>query len=369
MHVVFVDIVYGYTVDRPLTDKPLGGTTSAICFLAKELAQRGVKVTLVNALPARAQEAGIETVPLDQIQTLCQAPSVTAFVFCGRWNAEMVALLRPLTRAPFIAWMHEVTFKDKFVQPLPAFQAYLFVSEWQARINAGFLTAGQRVMLLRNAMHPAFADLWAEGDDLMAAKSKPPVILYAGDYQRGAMHVPLILKGLCALESDFTVAMYTDPSFSPDPSVNQACVDALQQHYRVTHIGKVGQIDLAQAMKQATIFLSPNPWPETSCINLIQAMAAGLWCLTSDRAALPETGHGFSQLVPIEEKNTVEHFGMPVDVKGYAVHLALALRAFRDNPAAWGVARQKQRTFFLDHYQWSQRAQPFIDFLSDLAAL
>ena len=48
MRIAFVDLAaWDYTVDAPAS-VPLGGSQSALCYLAKELARLGHQVSLVN---------------------------------------------------------------------------------------------------------------------------------------------------------------------------------------------------------------------------------------------------------------------------------------------------------------------------------
>ena len=49
------------------------------------------------------------------------------------------------------------------------------------------------------------------------------------------------------------------------------------------------------------IFAYPSIWPETSCIALIEAMSAGLLCVHSAYAALPETSANWTMMYPISE--------------------------------------------------------------------
>ena len=49
------------------------------------------------------------------------------------------------------------------------------------------------------------------------------------------------------------------------------------------------------------MFVYPNIWEETSCIALIESMAAGLHCITTDYGALFETGSEFTTYIPYEE--------------------------------------------------------------------
>jgi glycosyltransferase involved in cell wall biosynthesis len=366
MHVAFVDIVYGYAADRPDTDEPLGGTTSAICFLARELVKSGVKCTFYNKIGAVQTVHGIPAKPLNALVDDAAGGDITAYIFCGRWMEVMVRLLRGLTSAPFIAWMHESAFNPQWVPALDAFDAIAFVSEWQQRINQDRVLPKWKQTVLRNAMNPLAANIFAESESIISAKTKPPVLLYAGGAARGVFHLPPILEELRKTQQDFSVEIFCNTNPSRDPEKDAQYIDWLRNLPNVSHVGMVGQPQLIDHMKRASFFVAPNPWPETSCIALIEAMAAGLSVITTNRAALPETASGFAQHVTIAEADDPIRFDMPIDPAVFAAAISAAMDEQRLQPEQAEQKLRKQISFTNQHYQWSQRVKPWIDFVKSL---
>lgn len=366
MHLAFIDITYGYAADRPDGDAPLGGTTSAVCYTARELVKAGVTCSFFNKITEPTMACGIQSFPLAALAQECIDPKYTAFVFCGRWAPGIVQVIKQNTKAPLIAWMHESSFNNQLVTALAEFDAVVYVSEWQKRINQPHTQSHWKQFVVKNAMNPAAAGLFAGDESILAAKTKPPVLLFAGTVPRGVMHLPPILDALRKKRDDFTMEIYCNTNPSGHEGQDKKYIDWLDSLSNITHVGMVGQKDLVRRMKQAALFVSPNPWPETSCIAMIEAMAAGLSIITTDRAALPETAAGFAQHIPIEKRDDPTQFDMPMPVMAFAEAVDAALSEYTLHPEKVEQKIKTQVEYCANHYQWGQRVGPWMDLLTQL---
>ncbi|MDE2030055.1 MAG: glycosyltransferase family 4 protein [Alphaproteobacteria bacterium] len=368
MRLAFVDFIYHYDAARPEADEPLGGTTSAICFLARELVKTGAVCAFYNRVTEPRSAHGITSYPLRDLAAALETNAYDAYIFCGRWRKEMAELVRANTRAPFIAWMHESVFQAPVTEALDAFDGVVYVSLWQKCVNQHLVRPRWKQTIIRNAMNPAVADSFPAGTKIFSVKVKPPVLLFAGSFARGAFHIPPLLDKIRPHRTDFSVEMYCNLDPSRDPEKDAAYIGWLRSLPNIAHVGMVGQTELAQRMKRADVLLAPNPWPETSCIALIEALASGMAAVTTARAALPETASGFARQIPIDAPDDPLRFDMPIDYDAFAVQVLEALRAREENPDAEEKRMREQVDYFHAHYQWAQRVAPWLDFLKELGA-
>lgn len=366
MRLAFIDFVYAYDAVRPDTDEPLGGTTSAICFLAREMVEAGIACTFFNRVSAPRQALGIPCLPLQALADEIVTGAYDAYIFCGRWTEELVSLVRAHTEAPLIGWMHESTFSKPMVPALDAFDGVVFVSEWQRRLNQEHLKPQWTHQVIRNAMNPSILPSFAANESILAAKEKDPVLLFAGTFVRGAFHIPAILERIREKRHDFKVEMFCNLDPSRDPEKDAAYVEWLRSQPNIAHVGMVGQKELIRRMRRAAIMLMPNPWPETSCISLIEGLASGLDVVATGRAALPETGNGFIREIPVERADDPVRFDMPVDYDLFASTVLEAFRAREEEPDVLEARLHQQTDYFHDHYQWGQRVAPWVAFIEGL---
>jgi len=366
MRLAFIDFVYYYDAARPDTDEPLGGTTSAICFLGRELVKAGSSCTFFNRVREPCEAHGIRSLPLQALGEEMERSGFDAYIFCGRWTSELVNLVKAHTKAPLIAWMHESAFSDPMTPALEVFDGVVFVSEWQKRVNQKAVHSSWKQTVIRNAMNPLVASSFSLQDKILPFKAEPPILLFAGSFARGAFHIPPLLDVVRKTRQDFSVEMYCNLDPSRDAQKDAAYIKWLKNLPNIAHVGMVGQKELAKQMRRASIFLAPNPWPETSCIALIEALASGLTAVTTARAALPETASGFARQIPITNPDEQTSFDMPIDYDAFAVQIVAAMQEREQNPIALEGRLRRQIDYFHEHYLWPQRVAPWLAFLGSL---
>ncbi len=78
----------------------------------------------------------------------------------------------------------------------------------------------------------------------------------------------------------------------------QELYDQAKQLPNVNYIGYKSNEYILENLKNYKMYVYPSIWEETSCISLLEAMAARLYCITTDYGALFETGSEFPMYIP-----------------------------------------------------------------------
>lgn len=75
----------------------------------------------------------------------------------------------------------------------------------------------------------------------------------------------------------------------------------LEDHPKINYHGTVPNEELREHLAKAHIFAYPSIWQETSCLCLMEAMSAGLYCVHSNLGALPETSANWTYMYQMQD--------------------------------------------------------------------
>lgn len=164
------------------------------------------------------------------------------------------------------------------------FHKLVFVSNWQmqAYINH-YNIPWSHCCVIKNAIEPFPEHQKPDG---------PIRLIYFSTPHRGLQLLVPVFSKLAETNKDIVLDVFSsfelygwgdrDESFKP-------LFDACREHPQINYHGSVSNDEIREALKQSHILAYPNIWPETSCLVLIESMAAGLDCVHPNYAALPET--------------------------------------------------------------------------------
>jgi protein O-GlcNAc transferase len=358
--IVFIDpSTSDYAVDTPY-HQPLGGTQSAICYLAEQLAPQGYQVYLLsrNSRPRIVREVTCLALPerMDNLLDLVRWLAVDTVVVSNAALPPMLAALRQRSRLllwtqhahdqPGISDLSKPAFRDLW-------DAFIFVSGWQQeQYLAHFGLEPGRCHVLPNAVSPAFANLFA-GDEPILPHKRPYTLAYASTPYRGLDLLLDVFPDIQAAVPQAQLTLYSSMKVYQGGQTEapyQALYDRARAMPGVNYVGSLPQPELAAALRQTAVLAYPNTYPETSCITVMEATAAGCQVVTSDLGALPETTAGFARLVSWEN-----------GPEAYRVNFTQAVIEALQTAAEDPLRRQVD---YVNHqYRWDGRANQWLTWL------
>jgi glycosyltransferase involved in cell wall biosynthesis len=367
MDIVFIDATPGvaYDPDTPF-ERPLGGAQSAVCYLTPELAKLGHRVTLASCAAEPKLVRGVRYQPIGGMEDGVLRNADCVVQLSGVLNAmlaELKALCRPDARQ--ILWTghtHVQPAVANLAQPQirALVDGFALVSDWQAAcFRQAFGLDPARIGILRNAAGPAFADLFG-GGPILPAKVGPPTLCYTSTPFRGLDRLLAAFAHIRAAVPDARLEIYSSMAVYNDlQDPFQPLYDMARTSPGVAYHGSVPQPALAQALRRATMLAYPNTFDETSCIAVMEAMAAGCTVVTSDLGALPETGAGFIDLTPpLADPHA--------HAEGFADHVIQLLAARQADPAGTEARLQAQVAYAVAENSWARRAEQWSAWLTGL---
>lgn len=369
----FSPIELDYSIDT-VYKKPLGGTQSALCYLAEKIAENGIEVFLFNNISEPIESRNVICLPLNEIPSSLLHSLNVLIMTDGAHNGNTVRSSLP-KNIPLILWIqHDID--QPAVQSLSnvenknSFDAFVFISDWQRnRYIEKFKIEKEKTTVLRNAISPFFQNLF-EGENLITASKLPKLTLaYTSTPFRGLDILletfPLIRQEIPNLHLKVfsSLKVYGKKNNESDDQkqfgwLYKKCHDT----EGVEYIGAIPQKQLAEELKSVTVFAYPNTFPETSCIALMEAMASGCYVVTSNLGALSETAEGFADLIPVDNNIFDDQYK-----KNFINKTIAGLKKFlEENNTQLEQDLQKQVQFFNNNYTWSIRAKEWVNWLCEV---
>ncbi|WP_448527943.1 O-linked N-acetylglucosamine transferase family protein [Parathermosynechococcus lividus] len=375
MRILFIDrISWDYTLQTPY-ERPLGGSQSALCYLADHLSQRGHQISLFkfNNVPHIEIVRGVPHFPLSLLTAEFLEylnPEVAILLNRGFGNQDLRAMLPPATR--LVLWTQHA-YNQPAVAPLrdPQEQALydhvVLISDWQRQTYIEhFQLPPNKITILRNAIAPCFENLFADSDSILAHKTPHLTLAYTSTPFRGLNLLLEVMPQIHAAHPTATLNVYSSMKVYHQTDEDDKYADLYQRCQAlpgVNYIGSLPQPDLVQALRTTTIWAYPNTFAETSCIAALEAMASGCYLITSAFGALPETTAGFADLIPYPQDTAAY-----LSAYGHALHRALDRFSQPEHWPALEDHLRAQVTYIHQHCTWSLRAKEWEAFLTSLVS-
>ncbi|AHB87414.1 glycosyl transferase family 41 [Thermosynechococcus sp. NK55a] len=371
MRLLFIDgIGWQYTLNTPY-EAPLGGTQSALCYLAEQLQQRGHEVWLFNNTRHIECIRHVPHLPLAWLTLpfLEQLKPDIAIILNSTLGADQLRLVLP-PQTPLLLWAHHAADQPdveslRSPEHQEVYERIVLISQWQQeQYIEAFKIPAEKTAVLRNAIAPCFENLFDSTESILKAKAQPWTLAYTSTPFRGLNLLLDLMPALQVSHPSVRLNVYSSMK------VYQASESEDQQEYgnlyqrchdlaNVNYVGSLRQPELAQALKSTAIWAYTNTFPETSCIAAMEAMASGCYLITSELGALPETTAGFADLIPIPQENYLAD---------YSRLLNRAIQRFNDPQAHAALeAHLRAQVDYINHHcTWSVRAREWEAFLEQV---
>jgi glycosyltransferase involved in cell wall biosynthesis len=365
MKIAFVDFIdFDYSIETVKT-APLGGSQSALCYLAESLVSLGHDVIVLNNTSIPKTSGGVICWPLDSVggNTWQKFDFVIVLSFTG-YGKEIKKLSNNNTS--LILWIHcdqnqlaTQALQDQEEQL--AYDHFFFVSHWQSQqFIEKFNIDINKISITKNAIGKPFNRLFDKEKPVTSHKNNPITIAYTSTPFRGLELMLDIFPKIKEQHPDTIFKSFSSNKvYQSQESEEQEefgeLYEKLSKIKDIKCIGSLTQSNLAEEMKTISILAYPNIFLETSCISVMEAMASGCHVITSNLGALPETTAGFATLVPFEAPFDQNLEAYKQDFAQTTIDYISYLKTANVNEVEEKL--RKQVDYCQENYTWEGRAQ------------
>ena len=176
------------------------------------------------------------------------------------------------------------------------FDKLVFVSYWQKQQFQDYLgIPSSASVVLKNAITPI--------EDHVKPDDKVRLIYFSTPH-RGLDLLYSVYKPLAKEFSNIELNVYSSFDLYSWPERDKPYIglfDKLRGHKAINYNKSVSNEVIREELKKNHILAYPSTWQETSCLVLMEAMSAGLLCVHSSLAALPETAMNLTMMYEYHE--------------------------------------------------------------------
>lgn len=350
----------------------IADSESAICFLAIELAKLGHKITIfsrntnnITAFDVRCRSISLANQTLNIDKAILE-PDFNALIAVNI-PPEFIANLKGSLpyKVPIYLWtehdhLHPINQGLSQAPVIEALDGIICVSDWQ-RVNLlrAFAIPRDKIAVRFYAISPFFEELYADGREFVQYKPKDPQFAYIANPLTG---LDVLLDTFGDVTNNYpstTLNIYNSADYnSLDASSLTAVFDQVAKIKGFQHVGSLSPTQLAAHLRGRTIFAYPNTTEITASISIMNAMAAGLYVVTSNLGAIPEycTEHGKCVIDKNLRGDSLDSFiGQVLAICQSQVH----------SPSAFFDYCYKQAVDMNKKHSWRIRAREWVHLLSN----
>jgi len=252
----------------------LGGSESAVAFMAKALVRKGAQVTVMASGPGGVYD-GVTYVTQNEF----------AYLVAAQWDVMIASRWIEILEQPWQARMRVL-----WVHDLPQHGTQIFanrvitVSAYQAAMWA---LPPEVVLISRNGYDP---DLYTIQPNRLRDLNK---LVWASNPDRGLPIAARIFQQLRERWPELELHVYGRSSIYGWSDAEETKFLPREDHMTNVFLHpSLPRGRLAVEFAKAWALFYPTYWPETSCMTAIEAQALGLPVVSAPVGALPETVKG-----------------------------------------------------------------------------
>jgi len=221
------------------------------------------------------------------------------------------------------------------------FDKLVFVSNWQMQAyQKHYGLPWYKCVVLHNAIEPI----------PYVEKPKDKIkLIYHTTPHRGLNILISAFDNLCKEFDNIELDVYSSfkiYGWEQRDEPYQELFDFCKAHPKINYHGAVPNSEVRAALQQAHIYAYPNTWLETSCISLLEAMSAGLFCVHPNYGALYETAANWTWMYQWQD-NARDHAKMFYELTSNAI------RMYNHNDTTKTL--QAQKAYIDAFYGWQNR--------------
>ena len=174
---------------------------------------------------------------------------------------------------------------------------YVFNSHWTyEKFRTYFHLPTEKCVVIKNGIEKI------EPISTVYKKDEPIKIIHQNTPWRGLNvllgAMQLIKNPLITLDVYSSTEVYGKSFYEQNDKYYQTLYEQAESLPNVNYIGYKPNEYIREHLKDYRMYVYPSIFEETSCISLLECMAAGLYCITTNFGALYETGAEFPMYIP-----------------------------------------------------------------------
>lgn len=231
---------------------------------------------------------------------------------------------------------------------------YVFNSHWTfEKFRIAFDLPTEKCTVIKNGIENISPILttYKKGDPIKIIHQNTP---WRGlNVLLGAMQ--LVKNPLITLDVYSSTKVYGKQFYDANDKYYQTLYEQADALPNVNYIGYKSNEYIREHMKDYRMYVYPSIWEETSCISLLESMAAGLYCITTNLGALFETGAEFPVYVPYstDYKSLSKKFAEVIDMAAETL----------DDPNIQSHLKL-QMDYTNKYYNWNKQGRVWTNFLT-----